>query len=313
MFGLTADNSETYESMSENNNEEIDDYIIDFGYNPNEHRKGRLTENVPMYYYYYFSISETSRFLLARLTSESQYIARLLKIDYESGNIYLTNLSSSSGSLIQFNGLPEGDYLFLVFTEDNSYGQNFSFDINASNPASNITKVRWINLDFSIFIFETLSGDVYGNGNLIYNTSSGIGNSLDWERVEERSWGSGYQQRTHRLFDVHVKNLSDPVSYSSRYATSDCAIFVLCDVGTGFTYYYSYYQSGPDHYYLREFEDAFGKQTPRSLDSSDFEVWNNHVLVYDLNIGKVIDFYSPLNIYYGASIEPTPIYEFLPQ
>ena len=61
--------------------------------------------------------------------------------------------------------------------------------INATNPAANIMSVYHLASDLSIFMYETETGDVYGNGSLIYNTSTNTGSNLTWQRVNEFSWG----------------------------------------------------------------------------------------------------------------------------
>lgn len=59
------------------------------------------------------------------------------------------------------------------------------------------------------------------------------------------------------------------------------------------------------------FNDAFGKKTPRNLDASDFNTGLGDLqLIYDINSGKVIDFYGPLNIYYGTGAESAAV-EFI--
>jgi len=79
-------------------------------------------------------------------------------------------------------------------------------DINATNPSANISQVYWLQDDLSIFIYETEDGDVYGNGSLVYNTISNTSTTLSWKRVDEFSWGSGYEQRTHSVFNVKVNS-----------------------------------------------------------------------------------------------------------
>ena len=159
-------------------------------------------------------------------------------------------------------------------------------------------------------IIEYTTGDVYSNGKLIYNTSTRTGSNLEWERVNEVTWTGGYEQRTHKVSSPKIKMISKPASYSSSYASSDSVVLIFCDVDTVFTYFHSKYQSGPDHFYDKSFIDTFGKLTPRSLDKQDFEGGNEHILVFDLNSGKVIDFYSQLNVYYGARYESDPEIEF---
>ena len=53
-----------------------------------------------------------------------------------------------------------------------------------------------------------------------------------------------------------------------------------------------------------------GKTTPRQIDTDDFN-YGDHILIFDLNTGQPIDFYSVLNFYYGAGIETLPIINYL--
>lgn len=279
--------------------------------NPNTKLTGELTEQIS-YYYYVFSVKDSSKLLLARLTSEnSDYAAVLCKVD-ENGKLESTGILGSIGSLIHLNGLPVGNYAFLIYSISENRGQKYSFYINASNPSADIKSTPfWSSKgDVTKAIIEYTTGDVYSNGKLIYNTSTRTGSNLEWERVNEVTWTGGYEQRTHKVSSPKIKMISKPASYSSSYASSDSVVLIFCDVDTVFTYFHSKYQSGPDHFYDKSFIDTFGKLTPRSLDKQDFEGGNEHILVFDLNSGKVIDFYSQLNVYYGARYESDPEIEF---
>lgn len=279
--------------------------------NPNTKLTGELTEQIS-YYYYVFSVKDSSKLLLATLISEnSDYAAVLCKVD-ENGKLESTGILGSKGSLIHLNGLPIGNYAFVIYSISENRGQKYSFYINASNPSADIKSTPFLSTkgDVTKTIIEYTTGDVYANGKLIYNTSTRTGSNLEWERVNEVTWTGGYEQRTHKVSSPKIKMISKPASYSSSYASSDSVVLIFCDVDTVFTYFHSKYQSGPDHFYDKSFIDTFGKLTPRSLDKQDFEGGNEHILVFDLNSGKVIDFYSQLNVYYGAGYESDPEIEF---
>lgn len=278
--------------------------------NPNTRVSGSLTTSDTQALYF-FSITGTNRFMLARLLSpNTNYVAQLFVYDESTGTASATNYYGFAGNLITLNGLPVGDYVFAVYSYDSTYGDSYTFDINATNPAANISSVEYIATDLSIFIFETTSGDVYGNGSFIYNTSATINSNLEWQRISESNWGSGYEQRTMDVYNVHVNSMSSPVSYSSNYASSNCAVLIYCDTGTGFSYFHSYYQSGNPPVYDSSWEDTTGRTTPRTLDAADFAGGNQHILVFDLITGQCIDFYSTLNIFYAAGYEPAPTISF---
>ena len=263
--------------------------------------------------FYVFSIKEQDRILMARMLSENKdFDALLCQFDKESGKLTPTSVSCGSGNEIRVKSIPQGDYAFAVYSKSGKYGESFIFDINASNPSADFDSVIYSKAtdgghDVTKVIVEYTSGDVYSNGKFIYNQKTGIGNDLSWERKNEVNWGSGYEQRTHKVSEVKIKGRSRLVSYSSSYASSDLAILLYCDVGTNFLYFHSKYQSGPDHFYEQSFMDAYGRKTPRSLDEKDFEDGQSHVVVLDLHTGKLIDFYSQLNEYYGFGYEDTPV------
>ena len=285
--------------------EESEKSIFTLADNPNTRVSGTLTEALPQIGYI-FSVTDSNRFLLARLTSSnSNYYALLCKID-ENGNLIQTNVRGSSGKLIQQNGLPIGKYVFIIYSSDKTYGQNYTFDINVTNPSANLSNVIYVSRDLSVFIFQTKAGDVYSNGTLVGNP--GKSSDLKWTYSYEYRWGSGYEQRTHSVFNVKVKSIYDkPVSYVTKYASSKCALLIYCDVGTAFSYMYSYYQSGVNHIYKSSGTDVSGRITPRELDAADFYGENTQVLVYDVLTGKVIDFYSKnLNEFYNKGYYPLP-------
>ncbi|TCL48001.1 hypothetical protein EDD69_1106 [Thermolongibacillus altinsuensis] len=114
----------------------------------------------------------------------------------------------------------------------------------------------------------------------------------------------------HSLSDIKISAVSEPITYSSSYASSDFAIMVYLDVGTLFTYHESQYQSDPTPYYYSSFVDTLGKETPRRLEADDFN-YGDHILIVDLTTGKSIDFLSVLNFYYASGVEPLPSIDYL--
>lgn len=83
--------------------------------NPNASASGTLTESNDMDFYF-FSITDASKFLLAQLTSNNaEYVAQLYIVDDETGDATATNVYGFAGDLIQLNGLPVGEYAFVIF------------------------------------------------------------------------------------------------------------------------------------------------------------------------------------------------------
>lgn len=248
--------------------------------------------------------------MLGRLKSSYiNYLARLYIID-SSGNATPTTTCGFSDELIQLNGLPIGDYAFVITSNNDTYNNSYSFDINATNPAANLNDAIFLSRDLSIFMYENSVGDIYGNGKEIYNTYTKTGSNLEWTRYEYLGLDGGFQQRTHSVKRPVIKGMSFPATYSSATASSDCVVFLYCDINTSFSHMFSYYMSAPDPIHFGDVKDTTGRVTPRSLDELDFSGGNEHVLVFDLNTGKTIDFYSSLNLYYAGGYEAPPSYEF---
>lgn len=277
--------------------------------NPRAVVTGDLTANDSMDLYF-FSAS-ASKYLFAQLTSDNaNYVSRLYMVNYETGQAALTNIGGMAGDTFGINGLPAGDYALSVETSNGSVGDSYKLSFNAANPSGNITSAMSVTADFRmVLVYE--NGDVYGDGTYIYNTSNmnQPNEQMNWERNDEFTWGSGYTNRDHSVYNVLIKDIAGPVSWSSQHATSDNVMLVYCNVGTCFMYMESAYQSGTDPSYYRSFVDTFGKTTPRVLEDDDFEMFD-HILAYDLNTGKVIDFYSPLNYFYASGAESQPVIGF---
>lgn len=276
-----------------------------FADNPNAGVSGKLTE-ANTNDIYFFNITENAKFLVGRLqTVNAKYMAVLYVLDSE-GNASATGIYGTADKLMQLNGLPMGEYAVIVLCSDNTYGNDYVFNINATNPSANIKTFNFLANDLSIFMFETEDGDVYGNGSFIYNTTTKQGSKLSWQRIERIDSGSGFMQRTHQVFNVKVKSISGPAKYSASKAASDCAVLICCDVDTSFSYIYSLYESGDNPTHVTSATDTTGRVTPRQLDEVDFSGGREHIIVFDLNEGKAIDFYSNLNIYYAGGYEPAP-------
>jgi len=279
--------------------------------NPNIGVNGQLTTANTLDFYF-FSITGGNKFMLARLiSSNADYVAQLYMINNATGDATPTNIYGFAGDLIGLNGLPNGDYAIAIFSTG-SVGNNYTFYMNATNPSGTIKKQICITGDLSVFVYENMSGDVYGNGTFVYNTSTMTGANFNWQRVDERRWTidgyGGYEQRTHSVSNVKIKAVTGPAKWKSTKASSDAVMLIYCDVGTIFSFLHTYYQSAPDHTYWSSTNDTFGRSTPRTLDEADMEY--SHILAFDLYTGKVIDFYSPLHFFYVGGYESAPTITF---
>ncbi|QNU65355.1 hypothetical protein EHE19_010425 [Ruminiclostridium herbifermentans] len=281
-------------------------YLLDD--NPRAIVNETLTEEKYMDFYFFTVTKDT--FMVARLDSNNSYYkADLYIIDYETGNAILTNISSYANNIIALNGLPQGDYALAIYSMDN-VGASYSLKINATNPYGGYNSIIKITQDLQQFVLKYNDNSIYANGVYVCNTSpSAVNSHLDWERDYFFSYGGNYSNRDLSISSVKIKNVVGPVTYSSSYASSQNVMLIYLDIGTLYTYFESQFQSVP-HYYYSSFVDVLGKTTPRRLDADDFN-YGDHILAFDLNTGRSIDFYSVLNYYYAAGIESLPTITFI--
>ncbi|RRJ62257.1 hypothetical protein EHV15_04305 [Paenibacillus oralis] len=253
--------------------------------------------------FWFFSVNTDRSMVLKLLSGNSDYLAQLYIVDWSTGQAYPTSVGAYAQTQIALKNLPAGDYVFRVYSEG-SVGDNYTLRMNAANPAD-YSSLLSISDSLKYVVASYANGNIYSSGVLVGNTQS-YNSHLDWTREFYFSWGSGYNSRTHKISNVKIASVSAPVSYTSAYASSNNAILIYLNEGTSFMHHAAYYQSGPDHIYESTFDDTLGKRTPRYLDEEDIEGYGPHILVYDLNTQKAIDFYSVLNYYYAAGIEAAP-------
>ena len=271
--------------------------------NPRTIVNGVLTEDNDVDFHF-FSVT-SNKFMVAQLISDNaDYCTVLYMVDYDTGTATPTNISGNSGDIIALNGLPKGGYAFAVFSNDN-VGDTYSLKINATNPSGDITDILKITPSLQQFVILYSNNDVYANGTFVYNASPNASTKhLDWKREYYFPYDGNYKQRTHDISDVKIKAIAGPYEYTSSYASSDNVMLIYLDEGTLFTYFESEFHSNP-HYYS-SFNDILGKTTPRRLEADDYS-YGEHILIYDLNTGTPIDFFSVLNFYCSAGVEDLPV------
>lgn len=256
---------------------------------------------------FFFSASSNKTLLAQLLSTNNDYELELYLVDWSNMVLYNTGIVKANNELLVLTDLPTGDYA-LEIRSKGSLGDNYNLNMNASNPA-NFTEVLTLTNSLKQFVAKYADGSVYTNGKYVLNLN-GDNSHLDWERNFRFSDNGGYTQRNHSISNVKIKNISQPISYSSSYASSNNAIMIYLNTGTSFMYHESQYQSGKNPYYHSSFVDTLGKTTPRQIDTDDFN-YGDHILIFDLNTGQPIDFYSVLNFYYGAGIEKLPTINYL--
>lgn len=256
---------------------------------------------------FFFSPTSNKTLLTQFSSVNSDYELELCIVDWDNMLLYNTGIVREEDQLLLLTDLPAGDYA-LEMRSKGSLGDNYNLKMNASNP-SNFTEVLTLTNTYNQFVAKYADGSIYANGKYVLNMN-GSNTHLDWERNYYFPSGGGYRQRKHSISNVNIKSISRPISYSSSYASSNNAIMIYLNTGTSFMYHESQYQSGTNPYYHSSFVDILGKTTPRQIDADDFN-YGDHILIFNLNTGQPIDFYSVLNFYYGAGIEALPTVSFL--
>lgn len=273
--------------------------------NPLEDKSGTLTEELKEHYYIFFITESNKGFLVGLQTENPAYEAQLLIVDEKTNDVNESGLSIKSDATPTIYNLPVGEYIIRIHSTSNNHGQPYSLHINATTPYTIVQDHKYITRlknDFKHLFITTQTGDLYVNEKKIINVNTRSNDSLEWERIDSFNWGSGYEQRTQKVFLIKVKAISSPVKYHSTHASSDDAILIYCDIGTSFYYFHSRYQSGVNHTYWSTDHDVYGRKTPRALDQADIIV-SKPILVLDLVSGKIIDFDSKLNEYYQKNAE----------
>ncbi|GBF76273.1 hypothetical protein PA598K_04728 [Paenibacillus sp. 598K] len=251
--------------------------------------------------FYFFSNNTTRTIIFDLVSNNSDYRIELFEIDWNTNTAYPTGLGGGPGNALLANGLYSADWALRV-SSVSSLGSSYTIKMNMASPGGATTLVSTSPL-FQSVAWRYPNGDYYLNQNLIVNAGNNPG--LEWVRLFDFSEGGNYWQRKHEVSDIRVKSITTRMSYSSDYASSNNAVFLVLDEGTLFTYHVSEFRSGPPTYYYSSFVDTRNWVTPRRLDFLDMYAGPD-LLVYDLNTNQIIDFVSSLNYYYANGIEPYP-------
>lgn len=262
---------------------------------------------------------EYDTLLFSKMTSDNSGYAYQIFSITESGS-----LEGYSGAVLAGNSIngmiPAGRYAFVVVNvAGDTYGDDYKLFVNSATPehigASGYKVIRLSSAydQITVMYVSYLENDsepkktVYVDGARAIDETSEE-DYLEWERRLELNWGSGYNSNWHHIFEAKVDSLSGPVKYTSDYVSSDYAVLLYLDVGTGFTYNESKrnWNTGESYY---THMDILNKRTPRRLDAEDIAECHC-VLVFDLVTEKPIDFWSKLNMYYGTGTEHAEYEEY---
>lgn len=246
---------------------------------------------------YFFSVSSTRFASFTISSSNSNYIAELVSVDWDAGLFYPTGMTISPKQGNKYvNGVTSGDWAFYVHSA-NTVGDSYTISANVKCP-SNVTQVLYISPDFSKQVVKLESGSIYQNNRSLSN----IVDSLSYSKVEfemEDSWPvypSGTEYYTHDISDGKIKSVSVGEYYTNKISIPN-ALWVKLDQGTLWTYTHSIVNNGS----TLSFEDVTGQKTPRRFNYADVDgTWGDHYLIYDMDSGSYVDFFSVYNIFFAT-------------
>ncbi|MCI8577778.1 MAG: hypothetical protein HFG64_09750 [Lachnospiraceae bacterium] len=252
--------------------------------------------------YIYFSLTNSKYTYFKLISSNQKYQAKLYFVDYETGIATSSGVEIPSGEKIYTIGkVPAGDYVFVI-SSNGSVGDSYEFYLNATCPAGTSTQIG-CSEDLRNVGREYSNGDIYANGVLVFNKNAISSDLFNWERKLDFQTGSSFTYRDLQVNKVVVDKIAGPCKYQSGYASSDSVMLIYCGIGTTWVYTESIKQ-GDNR--TGTMVDVFGRKTPRQLDALDFDNSYTHILAYDVNTGRSIDFCSPLNYYYFHGLEKWP-------
>lgn len=275
---------------------------LDLGTNPFGNLTATLSQD--QVHILLFQLSE-SKVLFSKMTSNnSEYAYQIYKVNSDGT---LTPYSNAVLAGEQITGtISSGQYAFVVANTGTSYGSSYTMYMNTVTPSpSNVASMSLVSLSSSYkhvtVQMITTSGDmvVYCDGVRVID--EGSPSMLDWERVLDLSWSSGYNYNKHEIYNAVVSGISSVGTYTSDYVTSNNAVILYLDVGTGYMYNESK-RNWDTGEHIFHFYDPAGNTTPRTLNAYDIANYNCR-LVFDLNTGRPIDFWSFLNWYYATGTE----------
>jgi hypothetical protein len=266
--------------------------------NPRLIADGALSEESNLNYVF-FSVTKDTFMFSKLVTVNRDYKLKLYKIDDLTGNAVPTNASDDPNLTLAINPLQAGNYLFLI-SSAGTVGDPYTLQINATNPAGEFDSINRISSTLQQLVISYKNNEVYANGTYVFSWDPSVSNShLNWTRDFNVDIDGVIQTKKMSLGNVKVRTFSGPVTYTSKYASSDNALLLYLDAGTAYTYFESLYNSVTGDY-SSSFKDPTGKDTPRLLDETDLAS-GDQIIVFDLNTGKTIDFLSNLNYFYNEN------------
>ena len=240
--------------------------------------------------YYFFSVTST-KFLSFKINSpNADYHVELGLMDWDEGMYYATTIkgNTAAGS-VWVQDVPSGDYALHIYS-DGTVGDSYTVAANTLCP-SNVTGVYYESDDLSTIVTRVGTSTIYQNNMNVSNQLNSVLNKPVAFFMED-SWPvypSG-------IDDGKVQSISTGTFYTN-VRTIKNALWVKLDVGTLWTYTHSIVNNGS----TLSFIDLAGRKTPRRFDSWDVGGdFGDHYLIYDMDTGKYVDFYSLHNVFFAS-------------
>lgn len=247
--------------------------------------------------YYFFSVTST-KFLSFKINSpNADYHVELGLMDWDEGMYYATTIkgNTAAGS-VWVQDVPSGDYALHIYS-DGTVGDSYTVAANTLCP-SNVTGVYYESDDLSTIVTRVGTSTIYQNNMNVSNQLNSVLNKPVAFFMED-SWPvypSGTEYYTHDIDDGKIKSVSTGSFYSNMRSIKN-ALWVKLDVGTLWTYTHSIVNNGS----TLSFIDLAGRKTPRRFDSWDVGgEFGDHYLIYDMDTGKYVDFYSLHNVFFAS-------------
>lgn len=233
---------------------------------------------------------------------DSNYLVALCKQDSTGSMNYITNAFTPNSNLNYI--LESGTYGFVIMNNGGTYDKQYAIRVNASSPSlSNSTGfgVYQLSSSYDSIIsynnFSNYEKEVYYNGKTIMDINKQA--DLDWKRIQNITWSGGWNYNEHSISNVEIGAISNVGKYTSDYVNSNNAVIIQLAPET----LYMFNESISSAYNrVYHFIDPFNNLTPRRLtayDVSRYQCW----LIYDIDKGVPIDFWSSLNYNYIKGTE----------
>lgn len=248
--------------------------------------KGTLTSTNSMQYLL-FSRSNNFLSISKIVTNNENYTMTLGIVNYQEGNIDLTNIIVPANQ--QYASMLDSkyDYAWVIQSKNGSYGDNFTLQYNISLP----------NADNIIYIAEDYQKIYTLNSNYLYLNNQNPNLDYKYNIEWKTNLSTGLAWHTEHIWlenpnvnrVVHVGGFQ--LKHGNQYVTYPHSVVFEVGVGGTFTHYLD---QNPPRVYHNSY-DVVGKYTPRPIDSDDIEYFGSHYLVYDLDSAIVKEFVSGLS------------------